>query len=64
MFGHSVPHGCQVHHGRNTSEVLEKDSRWRERHLGFILLLLPILNVLDVFLFCVKAIAVTDCCLQ
>lgn len=48
----------------NSREVLEKDSRWRERHLGFILLLLPVQNVLHVGFFGVEAITVTDCCLQ
>lgn len=49
---------------RHSREVLEEDSSWREWHLGFILLLLPVQDVLDVVLFCVKAITVTDRCFQ
>ena len=49
---------------QDSRKVLEKDSCWRERHLGFILLLLPIQDVLDVFLFCVEAITVTYRCFQ
>lgn len=48
----------------NSREVLEEDPCWRKRHLGFILLLLPVQNVLDIFLLGVKAIAVTNGCFQ
>lgn len=49
---------------RNSREVLEKDSSWGKRHLSFILLLLPVQDALDITFFCVKAITVTNSCLQ
>lgn len=49
---------------RNSREVLQENSCRGEGHLGLVLLLLPVQDVLDVSLFGVEAIAVAHGRLQ